>query len=63
VLGIVWLFWVGSVAGLILGIVRLNQAKARNERGRGLAIAGIVLSSIWLVILVFFIIGATAKSS
>lgn len=41
-----------GVAGLILGIVSLK----RNEDGKGMAIAGIVLSSIGIVLSIFIII-------
>ncbi|MEU1037571.1 DUF4190 domain-containing protein [Streptomyces sp. NPDC005551] len=38
--------------GLVLGIVALRQIKRRGERGTGLAVGGIVMSSIGLVLLV-----------
>lgn len=63
VLGILWLFWVGSLVGLILGLVALRQIKNRNQRGRGIAIAGIVLGILGLVVLVIGIIGAASKGS
>lgn len=43
VLGILWLWWIGSVLALIFGYVARGQIKARNEAGDGMAIAGIVL--------------------
>jgi hypothetical protein len=46
VLGIVWLWWVGSVLALIFGYVALRQIKERNESGRGMAVAGIVLGCV-----------------
>jgi hypothetical protein len=45
-----WLFWPGSVVGLVLGLVALKQIRARHQGGRGIAIAGIVLSTLWLLI-------------
>jgi len=63
VLGILWLFWLGSLAGLILGLVALKQIKGRNQGGRGIAIAGVVLSVLGLVIFVIAIIGGAAKGS
>jgi uncharacterized membrane protein len=63
VLGIVWIFWLGSLAGLILGFVALNQIKKRDEGGRGLAIAGVVLGILGLVVLVIGIIGAATNGS
>jgi hypothetical protein len=38
-----------SLAGLICGIIALNQIRERQQQGRGLAIAGIVISCISIV--------------
>lgn len=38
-----------SVAGLICGIIALNQIKQRPQGGQGLAIAGIVISVLSLI--------------
>jgi hypothetical protein len=46
---------IGSVAGVVLGIVALNQVKQRNEQGQGLAIAGIAISAVSLVISLFLL--------
>jgi len=62
VLGILWLFWLGSLAGLVLGLVALKQIKGRNQGGRGIAIAGVVLSVLGLVGFVIAIVG-TSKGS
>lgn len=44
-----------SILGLIFSIVGLNQAKARQEGGQGLAIAGIVISVLGIVLgIVYF---------
>lgn len=72
ILGIVWLFWVGSVLAIILGIVALGQIKRSDgaQDGRGLAIAGIVLGSIGVAWFLFAVLlagavffGGTATSS
>jgi Domain of unknown function (DUF4190) len=63
VLGILWLFWLGSLVGLVLGLVALKQIKHRNQAGRGIAIAGVVLSVLWLVGLVVAIIVSAATGS
>jgi hypothetical protein len=63
VLGILWLFWLGSLVGLILGLVALKQIKKRNQGGRAIAIAGVVLSVLWLVGLVVAIIVGAANGS
>jgi Domain of unknown function (DUF4190) len=65
VLSIVWFFWLGSVAGLILGLVALKQTKQLNEGGRGLAIAGIIVSGMAIISLILIIIvgAVTSKST
>jgi len=64
VLGILWLFWLGSLVGLILGLVALKQIKSRNQGGRGIAIAGVVLGIVGLVLFVVVLIaGASTGSS
>ena len=58
-----WLFWLGSVVSLVLGLVALKQIRARNQGGRGIAIAGVVLSVLWLVgFVVAIIVGASNGS-
>jgi hypothetical protein len=42
-------------AGLVLGIVALSQLKRSQDTGRGLAIAGIVISSLWIPLIALFI--------
>jgi hypothetical protein len=45
VLGILWLYWIGSILALIFGYVAKRQIdeSAGRQTGRGMAIAGIVL--------------------
>jgi hypothetical protein len=62
VLGILWLYWFGSLLALIFGYVALSQLKQRQQSGRGMAIAGIVLGWIGAATLVLFIIIAAAVS-
>lgn len=68
VLGIVWICGVGSIAGLVLGIIALRQidqapATAPIE-GKGMAIAGTVLGAIGTILLAVFlalaVVGAVA---
>ena len=49
VLSIISVFGVGlaGIAGFILGIVALTQIKHTHEKGKGLAIAAIVVGFIW----------------
>ncbi len=44
------------ILGLILSIVGLNQVKKTGEDGKAFAVAGIVISSLKLAILLFFLI-------
>lgn len=50
ILGITWIFWIGSLLGVILGHVALSQIDDTGGRqgGRGMAIAGLVLGYIAL---------------
>ncbi|MGD0378799.1 MAG: DUF4190 domain-containing protein [Acidimicrobiales bacterium] len=54
VLGILWLWWIGSILALVFGYVALGQIKQRNEGGRGMAIAGVVLGWVGIVTGVLF---------
>lgn len=63
VLGILWLYWIGSVLALIFGYVALSQIKATGgtQGGRGMAIAGIVLGWIGLGLLLIGLIAAASN--
>lgn len=52
---------IGSIVGIILGIVAMNQIKKTGENGHGLAIAGIVVGVLSLLINVVWTIGALAS--
>src|SRR5918992_1490387 len=43
VAGIFWLWWLGSAVAVILGHAALRQIARTGQRGRGLAITGLVL--------------------
>jgi hypothetical protein len=43
VLGILWVYWIGSVLALIFGYVARNEIRRTGQGGDGMAIAGIVL--------------------
>lgn len=67
VLGILWLYWIGSILALVFGYVAKGQIdrSAGRQTGRGLAIAGIVLGWIGVataIIALVFVI-ALANSS
>lgn len=51
VLGIVWIYWVGSVLAIIFGHIALSQIRKNpNLRGRGMAIAGVVLGYVGMAV-------------
>ena len=64
VLGILWLYWVGSILALVFGYVAKKQIRERGESGGGMATAGIVLGWVGIGFLVLFIVfGIVAASS
>jgi len=60
VLGIVWVWWIGSILALIFGFVARKQIRERGQKGDGMAIAGIVLGFVGAATLILFIILAVA---
>jgi hypothetical protein len=63
VLGIIGgacLLWIGAIG---FGIAALREVKRRNERGRGLAIAGIALGGVWAVVLAVVMVVALVAAS
>jgi hypothetical protein len=51
----------GQLLGLIFGIVALVQIKRRGGRGRGMAIAGVVISSLWIAVVITVVVVALVK--
>jgi hypothetical protein len=51
VVGLFWMWWIGSVLAVVFGHVALNQIARTGQSGRGLAIAGLVLGYIGLATL------------
>lgn len=62
VLGIVWVYWIGSILALIFGLIARKQIKERGQGGDGMAIAGTVLGIVGIVTLVVVIIILVAAS-
>ena len=63
VLGILWLYWIGSILALVFGYVARKQIRERNEAGGGMATAGIVLGWIGVGILALaFVVGVAGSS-
>jgi hypothetical protein len=54
ILGILWLFWLGSILALIFGYLARKQIRERGEGGENLALAGIVLGWVGIVLLLMF---------
>jgi len=58
VLGILWVYWIGSILALVFGYIARNQIRERGEGGAGMAVAGIVLGWVGIGILVIVLIVA-----
>ena len=56
VLGIVWLYGVGSILALVFGYQAKRQIARTGQRGAGMTTAGIVLGWVGVVGLVFIIV-------
>jgi len=63
VLGIVWIYWIGSVLAIVFGFIARSQIRQRNQGGDGMAIAGIVLGIVGVVIAIIVIIVAIAATN
>ena len=65
VLGIVWVYWIGSILALVFGYVAKGQIKRSNgtQTGRGMAIAGIVLGWVGVGLLALVILIAIIDAS
>jgi len=53
----------GILLGFIFGFIALSQTKRTGQNGRGLALAGVILSSMWTVGIVLAIILAVTTSA
>ena len=62
VLGIVWVYWIGSILAIIFGAVALRRIKRSQgwRTGKGMAIAGLVLGIVGVAILVLTIVVAVS---
>ncbi len=56
VLGILWIYWIGSILALIFGYLARAEIKRSNQGGDGMAIAGIVLGWVGVGVLCFVLI-------
>jgi hypothetical protein len=55
VLGIVWIYWIGSILALVFGYIAKRQIAERNESGGGMATTGIVLGWVGVGFLILFV--------
>jgi len=53
----------GAILAIIFGFVALSQIKKSGAKGRGMAIAGVVLGFVWSALFVILIIAAVIASS
>lgn len=67
VLGILWVYWIGSILAVIFAYIARRQLKTRDEAGKGLATAGLALGwvgvGILLILIVAFIITAARSGT
>jgi len=63
VLGIVWIYWIGSILAVIFGFIAYSQIKERQQGGRGMATAGLILGFIGIGTLVLVILVVALGSS
>ncbi|MEZ5169378.1 MAG: DUF4190 domain-containing protein [Acidimicrobiia bacterium] len=65
ILGILWIYWVGSVLALIFGYISKGQIDESNgwQTGRGMAIAAIVLGWVGIGLLAVTIVAAIIVAS
>ena len=61
--GIVILWGIGSIAGVICGHISLSQIKKTGEQGRGMAIAGLIVGYAGIVLAIIGVIVAIALSA
>ncbi len=61
IVGFIWILpIIGSIAGVIMGHISLSQIKRTNEKGRGMAIAGLIVGYAGLALAVIGIIAFAA---
>jgi len=65
VLGIIWIYWIGSILALVFGYIAKKQiSESRGtQTGGGMATAGIVLGWVGIGTLTFFIIAGILSSA
>lgn len=56
VLGILWVYWIGSILAVIFGHLALREIRRSGRPGHGLAIAGLVLGYIGIGVLAIVLV-------
>lgn len=56
VLGVLWIYWFGSILALVFGYIARRQIREQNQDGAGLALAGIALGWIGVATLLAVIV-------
>lgn len=68
ILGILWVYWLGSILALVFGYIARSQIRRTGEGGDGMALAGIILGWIGIgilsavVLIPLFIAGVAAAA-
>jgi hypothetical protein len=63
IVGVVWMWWIGSVLAIVFGHVALKQIARTGQSGRGMAIAGLVLGYIGVATLLATIFAVALGST
>ncbi|MET0296560.1 MAG: DUF4190 domain-containing protein, partial [Microbacterium sp.] len=57
IVGFIWILpFVGSLAGVIMGHISLKQIARTGEKGRGMALAGVIVGWVGLALVIIFAI-------
>lgn len=56
---VLWMFWWGSLTGIILGLIALRQTRERNQPGRLLAMSGILIGFLSFLVLFLLVVASS----
>jgi uncharacterized membrane protein len=58
ILGILWIYWIGSIVALVLGYLALREIRQSPQQieGKGMAVAGVVLGWVGMATLILAIL-------
>lgn len=63
VLGIVWVYWIGSILAIIFGAIAIKQCNRGERTGKGMAVAGLVLGIVGAVVALIIFVAVLGASS